>query len=191
MCSFLVLLVSIEAQSAKFEQAPCGVCICGIFSWLFPVLSEFILPYTNITSENSGLFWEVMSLRSWSFGTALRILTCEATPLCHWVQPAGGHVLSTMLSPLWTNTVLWFPEPVPLGPVLPWSPACVCVLGSSILRCRGSSTHSHVPLPQPLLGALTAGLTSLAHGLPGHPVYTHSVSGVHVGWQTLILFFFF
>ena len=31
------------------EQAPCAMCLWYFFSWLFPVLSEFILPHTNIT----------------------------------------------------------------------------------------------------------------------------------------------
>ena len=30
------------------EQAPCAMCLWYFFSWLFPVLSEFILPHTNI-----------------------------------------------------------------------------------------------------------------------------------------------
>lgn len=147
---------------------------------MFPVLSEFILPHTNITLENSGLFQSYVSGGHGPSGRPLRILTCEATPLCHWVQPAGGHyVLSTMLSPLCGQHSLVAQEPAPLGPVLPGAPACVCVLGSSIPPLSGP-THSHVPLPQPLLGALTAAPTSLAHGLPGQFSVHTQRSGVHV-----------
>lgn len=88
-------------------------------------------------------------------------------------------MLSTMSSPSVDNTVLWLKSPFHSGPVLPGAPACVCVLGSSISPLLGP-THSHVPLPQPLLGALTAGRTSLAHGLPGQFSVHTQRSGVHV-----------
>ena len=75
------------------EQAPCTMYLWCFFSRLFPVLSEFILPHTNITLKILDYFGCRVSGGHGPLGRPLRILMCEATPLCHWLQLAGGVIM--------------------------------------------------------------------------------------------------
>lgn len=160
------------------EQAPCSVYLWYFFSWLFPVLSELILPHTNIICQKIlDYFGSYVSWRSWSFGTAPKnpghVKPHRCVTGCNLLGGslrAQHHVIPSV-----DNTVLWLKKARPTpGPVLPGAPACVCVLGSST-----SAAGAH-PQPCPLATAAAGGPDGRSN-IPGsrlawgNSVYTHSV----------------
>lgn len=124
-------------------------------------------------------------------GRPLRILTCEATPLCHWVQPAGGSLRAQHhVIPLCGQHSLVAQEPVPLGASPAWSSRmCLCVG-----KQHSSAAGAH-PQPCPLATAAAGGPDGRSN-IPGSRLAwaiqcTHTAFWCARGWQTLILFFFF